>query len=113
MSENSNWKLSYLAELEQAEQARQAGNEGMARVCARRAAGIIVAEYLYRQDLPTLGPSAFDRLNYLIAMPGTSAENRAIAGNLLLRVDKDHNLPIDVDLIAEARKLALNLLGDQ
>ncbi len=31
----------------------QTGNEGMARVCARRAAGIIIGEYLNRWVIPT------------------------------------------------------------
>jgi hypothetical protein len=45
-------------------------------------------------------------------MPGMSAANREIAEHLTLRVTTDHTLPIDVDLIAEARKLAANLLGE-
>ena len=112
MNETTEWQINYDAELKQAEQARSLGNEGMARVCARRAAGIVVGEYLRRQNLPTLGPSAYDRLNYLLSMPGMSAANREIAKHLTLRVTTDHTLPVDVDLIAEARKLAANLLGE-
>ena len=112
MNEISEWKTHYDAELKQAKQARASGNEGMARVCARRAAGIVAGEYLRRKNLPDLGPSAIDRLNYISTMPGLSAANREITEHLLLRVTKDHNLPIDVDLIDEARKLALNLLEE-
>jgi hypothetical protein len=35
-----NWQERYQNELERGEQARRDGNEGMARVCARRAAGL-------------------------------------------------------------------------
>ena len=41
-----NWQLNIEAEFEKAEQARRRGNEGQARVCARRAAGIAIREYL-------------------------------------------------------------------
>ena len=38
-------------ELEMARSSRCSGNEGRARVCARRAAGHVVGEYLTRNDI--------------------------------------------------------------
>ena len=49
MNQYDDCKIKYDQEINRAEKARQDGNEGMARVCARRAAGIVVGEYL----LPT------------------------------------------------------------
>lgn len=49
-------------ELHYAEQARGFENEGMARVCARRAAGWAIKGYLYDHMLPIPTPTAMDLL---------------------------------------------------
>lgn len=46
-----------------AEQARARGNEGQARVCARRAAGIAIREYLTRRGIRPPSASAYDLLD--------------------------------------------------
>jgi hypothetical protein len=98
------------AEFERAEQARGRGNEGQARVCARRAAGIAAREYLMRQGKIIRTPSAYDVLNLLAEDSLLSAELRQIAGNLTLRVNEEFKLPPNMDLIAEAGKLCNELL---
>lgn len=107
------WKTQLKRELDQAEAARAGGNEGMARVCARRAAGIIIGEYLLRQGLPVPSQSAYDRLNYLNTLPEAAPEVREIAEHFLLHIDTDHKLPIDADLIAEAHWLADELIFNE
>ena len=104
------WKTQYQDEINQAQDARAGNNEGMARVCARRAAGIVIGEYLRRNDQPDLGSSAYDRLQYLTRLPDIPREARECAEFLLLRVTPDHELPVDVDLIAEAERLQEALL---
>lgn len=89
--------------------ARSEGFEGRARVCARRAAGAAVREFLELQGLPVPGPSAYDLLAALQEMPGPSEAVRRAAGNLITRVDESYALPIDADLLAEARWLANEL----
>ncbi len=89
--------------------ARVEGFEGRARVCARRAAGAAVREFLELQGLPVPGPSAYDLLAALHEMPGPSDAVRRAAGNLLTRVDETYALPTDADLLAEARWLANEL----
>ncbi len=42
--------------------ARGRGNEGQARVCARRAAGVAVREYFLRLGIPIVNPGAYDLL---------------------------------------------------
>ncbi len=111
MNKNENWKVRIQDELEQAQAAREAGNEGKARVCARRAAGIAIGEYLKRKGLSTPGPSAYDRLQYLVSITDITPRSRQIAQHLMLRVNEEFKLPIDVDLIAEARQLVEILLG--
>jgi hypothetical protein len=98
------------AEFEKAEQARARGNEGQARVCARRAAGIAIREYLTRQEVRPPSVSAYDLLNFLKEDPDLSADLRLIANHLTLRVNEEFRLPVDADLIAEARTLCETLL---
>jgi HEPN domain-containing protein len=105
------WKMQIEAELEKAEQARGRGNEGQARVCARRAAGIAVREYLTRQGIRPPSVSAYDLLNFLKDDPRLSTELQQIAGHLTLRVTEDFKLPVHADLVAEARKFCEELLS--
>lgn len=97
-------------ELARAETARAAGNEGMARVCARRAAGLVVNAYLRHRRLPLPGPSAYDSLRYLVGLPDLPENIRDVAEHFLLRITPDHNLPVNADLVAEARWLKRQLL---
>ncbi|HET6822279.1 MAG TPA: hypothetical protein VFH34_06500 [Anaerolineales bacterium] len=97
------WQTQVESEFEKAEQARARGNEGQARVCARRAAGIAVREYLTRQGIRPPSVSAYDLLNFLKEDPHLSDEMRLIADHLTLRVNEEFKLPIEADLIAEAR----------
>lgn len=97
------------AELTQGLAARAGGFEGRARVCARRAAGAAVREYLELQGLSVTSPSAYDLLAALQEMPGISDAVRQAASHLLIRVDETYALPIDADLLADARWLANEL----
>lgn len=99
-------------ELERAESARAANNEGMARVCARRAAGLAVGAYFRRRGIPSPGPSAYDSLRRLATLPDIPEPVRQVAEHFLVRVTPEHALPVQADLIAEARWLAAQLLGD-
>ena len=104
------WQTQIDSEFEKAEQARARGNEGQARVCARRAAGIAIREYLTRQGIRPPSVSAYDLLNLLKADPDLSADLKLIADHLTLRVTEEFKLPVDADLIAEARKFCEELL---
>ena len=97
-------------ELEKAEEARTRGNEGQARVCARRAAGIAIREYLTRKGTPPPSLSAVDLLTLLKDDPLLSPDLKLIVDHLTLRVTEEFKLPVDVDLVAEARKLCTELL---
>ncbi|MCC6569238.1 MAG: hypothetical protein IT315_08375 [Anaerolineales bacterium] len=97
-------------EITRAQQARQRGNEGQARVCARRAAGIAVREHLKRKGVPSSSPSAIDLLNLIKDDPILSPELKLIAGHLTLRVNEEFKLPVKVDLIAEAKVFCEELL---
>jgi hypothetical protein len=104
------WRVELQGEFERAEQARARGNDGQARVCARRAAGVAAREYLTRRGEMVRTPSAYDLLNLLREDPHLSSDLRTIAGHLTLRVDEEFRLPVNVDLVAEARKFCEELL---
>ena len=97
-------------EIERAEAARTRGNEGQARVCARRAAGIAAREYLTRRGEKIRTPSAYDLLKIMAEEQSLSGELRQSARYLTLRVNEEFKLPVNVDLIAEARKFCDELL---
>ena len=112
MPVDSVWKKRATSELAQAVAARRNGNEGMARVCARRAAGLIIGEYLRRRQIPSPGPSAYDRFRLLLDLAEVPMRSRSIAEHLVRRVNQDFSLPVESDLIQETRYLAEELLGE-
>lgn len=102
----------FQAEIARAERARAEGNEGMARVCARRAAGLVARAYLKAHRIPAAGTSAYDSLRSLAAQHELNEPIRRAAEHMLLRITQDHELPVDADLIAEARTLRRQLFPD-
>jgi hypothetical protein len=107
MKPTPDWRIEAELELLRAEAARQAGNEGRARVCARRAAGLAARDFLDRRGLPP--GSAYRSLLILADLPDLSPDLRAAARRLTLQVNEEFTLPQDVDLIAEARRLCSRL----
>jgi len=105
----NNWKSKINAEFEKAEEARARGNEGQARVCARRAAGIALREFYTQRGEIIRTPSAYDLLNKLIDDESVPDGLRQSASYLTLRVNEEFKLPLDVDLVTEARKLCDDL----
>ncbi len=101
----------YLEEIRMAFAARASGNEGRARVCARRAAGVVAGEFLKRRGVQTADPSAYNRLRMLLTLRDIPEDVRRIVEHLLIRVTPEQQLPINADLIAEAQWLKDRLLG--
>jgi len=93
------------AELEKAERARLAGNEGRARVCARRAAGIAARDFLSRHGIRLRDRSAYTALQALAEFPALALDLRIATLHLTARLTQAFTLPMDADLIADARKL--------
>lgn len=113
MTGQSLWREAFEGEIERAEAARLAGNEGMARVCARRAAGIAIREFLARRGTAWRSPSAYALLHTLQSMDDLPAEAILAAERLLMRVTPEFSLPIQADLIIESRRLAEALLDER
>jgi HEPN domain-containing protein len=104
-------------ELSSAIEARTAGNHGRARVCARRAAGWAIQAYLAEQGGHPEITNALDNIRYYAELPDLDDKVIQVLDHLTLKVVKDSEegkayYPLaDVDLIAEARWLAVHLLG--
>ena len=96
--------------MQQAYAARADGNEGRARVCARRAAAIVIREYLDSRKVPYISSNAYDLISTLIVLESAPANAREIAAHLLVRVSTEYLLPDSMDLLAETQDLA-NILG--
>ena len=96
------------AELAYARAARKHGNEGRARVCARRAAGWAIAAHY-----PNSGQrGAYSLLRWLESNAEFSRELRSAAGRLTEQVTEDHQLPHSEDPLEDAEKIVTGLLGD-
>jgi hypothetical protein len=106
------WEIQFQAEIDQAENARSQGNEGKARVCARRAVGIVLGEYFRRHQIPFEGTSAYKRIRFIENMPDMPSEILGILQHFLLRVNPDYTLPVEANLIEEAQQIKRILLED-
>lgn len=108
----NNWREQLNHEFERAALARAKNSEGQARVCARRAAGIAIRESLARRGIRPPSASAIDLLNYLKEGARLPSSLKPAVDYLTLRVTEEFKLPIEADLIAEARALCEWLLPD-
>jgi len=106
----NNWQSEIQAEFDKAMQAQQRGNEGQARVCARRAAGIAIREYLARRRIRPPSASAYDLLNLIKDDPLLPPKLKLIADHLTMRVTEEFKLPLKVDLVEEAKIFCDELL---
>lgn len=98
------------AELRRGEQARADGNEGQARVSARRAAGSLLRDYLEAHGESTVGLSSYDLIEIAHASNAFSPDTVDLLSHFLRRVEEGGNFPADIDLLADVVTLA-NRLG--
>ena len=85
----TDWNTQLKTEFERARQARVEKNEGKARVCARRAAGIAARAYLTRKGIQVPNMSAYDLLNLLRENLELPPEKHLIAEHLTMRVNEE------------------------
>src|SRR5688572_28040851 len=104
------WKVEMQIEFDRAVQTRARGNERQARVCARRAAGIAIREYLTRQRIRLPSSSGYNLVHLIKDDPHLSPDLKQIAEHLTLRVTEEFKLPVDADLVAKARTFSEELL---
>lgn len=106
------WESDYKKEFERATQARVEGNEGKARVCARRAAGIVIGEFLRRRGVADKTNNLYERLTIFNALPEVDGKYKEVCQHFVQKVDQEHNLPGHADLIQEVNWLKNRLLRE-
>jgi hypothetical protein len=96
-------------ELQHADAARAEGNEGRARVCARRAVGAALRDVLRRKGAVHIPVSAFDLLRETENQLRLSERSRLAVERMVQKVDEEFSLPLGWDLIVEARMVIAEL----
>jgi len=104
------WPAELENELYLAREARLRGNEGRARVCARRAVAIAARLYLNAHGIQLGSASVLKILDRLIEEPSVDDNIRRLARLFALQVDTEFKLPAGVDLVTEAPNLCGELL---
>jgi len=112
MNGDASWQTKFILEIDAARQARQAGNEGRARVCARRAVGIAIREYLIKTGADFSSPSSLEAIQVFCSLPDLPKKWINIAEHFLQHIKPDNTLPSDADLIEEAIDFRQDLLGN-
>lgn len=93
-----------------AEQASNAGNEGMVRLCARRAAGVAIQHWLERNPHPDWGLDTMNRLRNLQREESIPQNVREAAKRLTEKVTAQFTPPSSTDPIHDARIIIDQLL---
>ena len=100
-----NKHFTFRKEYQSAQDAQASGLEGKARVCARRAAGILIQKYLETQNIDLIKTNSLDLIKYL-QQTSDSPELALLLSHYSEVVNSDHHLSSDVDLVANLPKLA-------
>ncbi len=95
-------KKSAILELEKAFSARQSGNEGMARVLARRAAGLAIRDYLNSKDVIQSELSLNALLKDYTIRKILPNQTHDALDRLSTRIGMDFRFPKDFDLLLDA-----------
>lgn len=107
------WKPAVDRELANGRAAQARGNQGMARVCARRAAGWAAAAWLAARGQALQTPSVLEQLRQLAQVGNLPPRPAEIVAHLLTYktkhdmtdINEESHFPLDVDLLAEAGEL--------
>ena len=94
-----------------ARKARDNGNEGMVRVCARRAAGTAISFWLLRNLRRDWGPDAISQLRHLALDDSFPLSVREAAQHLTTKVTPQFTSPSTTDPVQESRLIIGHLLG--
>lgn len=98
------WHRVFYQEIEKAKQARQRGNEAMARVCARRAANALIQEYLRSIGVQPFH-NAIQNFRWLQDHLADDHPAQEIISHLLRKVNEDFTFPDHIDLIKDTHDL--------
>lgn len=98
-------------ELDTAESAARAGNHGMARVCARRAAGAAIAFWLQSNSRSGWGIDTMNRLRSLQQDDSTPLAVQEAASRLTSKVTPQFTSPHSSNPVDDSRIIIDHILG--
>ena len=96
-------------ELARAEAAQRLGNDGMVRVCARRAVGLAAEAWLERVPGKSWRGDALNHLRRISADESFPQDIRGAAERLMAKVTQRDTAPFSTDPIADARRIIAHL----
>lgn len=111
MTSDGQLRAEITAELEAAVRFRKEGNEGRARVCARRAAGWAVGWYVEKYQLAETHSNALEHLRWLANYPHADSRLNEAARRLVTKLKPDGSLPFEYDLLDEAHLIIESYLA--
>ncbi len=98
-------------ELAAAQVAQQDGNDGKARVCARRAVALATEAWLARLPMPLWHGDAMAQLRHIQQNESFPLLIRKAAERLSTPVTRQHTAPFTTDPIADAKLIISHLSG--
>jgi len=99
------WQDSIEQELTKAFEGRQSGNDGLARVCARRAVALAAQHWAEQRHLPIWQGDAMHQLRQIEGETTFPLPVREAAQRLLTKVTEQAQLPMTTDPITDARMI--------
>ena len=96
-------------ELARADTAQREGNDGMVRVCARRAVGLAAEAWLERFPGKNRRGDALNHLRRISAEESFPQDIRQAAERLMTKVTQRDSAPFSTDPIADARSVIAHL----
>lgn len=111
------WESRAREDLARAIEARTEGNEGMVRVCSRRAAGWAAKAYLQAKGMETIKASGFENILQLVEERLVGGETESAIERLTSNLESvnaegEEVWPEDLDLIADAQSVIRALFPD-
>jgi hypothetical protein len=105
MTLEPSYESQFWVELHNAQISLAAGLEGRARVCARRAASILLRDYLNQRNEVDLNLNSMELIQFM-QEKSQNPELSSLLSHFSERVNEEHHLPSDSDLIASLFELA-------
>jgi len=106
------WRQRFESEIHRGELARSQGLEGRARVCARRAAGVVLQEFQRHKVPSSTVTNAYDLIRFYSESPDIVSEARDILRILLVRVSQGGVFPLPQDLLELVSRLPTLLINN-
>ena len=106
------WQEQVEQELRKAAEGLQSGNDGLARVCARRAVAVAMHQWVAQQDRLASQGDAIHQLRTIQEHPTFPLSIKEAAQRLLTKVTDQERLPMTTNPITDARIILDHLKSD-